>query len=57
MNMPSREDLLGLVDMLAQINQRLDRIEAQLANGKKKKSKKKRPARTKQPPGDEKRDE
>ena len=53
MNVPSREDLLGLMDMLAQINQRRDRIEVQLASGKKKKSKKKRPARTKQPPSEE----
>jgi hypothetical protein len=53
MNLPTRDDILGLADAIHQVNQRLDRIEEKLGAGavtKTKTKKKKRPARTKKPP-------
>ena len=52
LNVPTREDVLNLADMIAQVNQRLERMEdklASMAGNDKPKAKKKRPTRTRQP--------
>ena len=57
MNLPSRDDIMNLADSIRQLDLRMERIEASLAasnSGKKSAPvKKKKPARTKQPPSEE----
>ncbi len=53
MNLPSREDMLQLMDMVQQLDARMERIEESLKRGKsgsKSSAGRKRPPRTKQPP-------
>ena len=50
LNMPSREDIIELMDMLRQMDQRLEKIETRMALNDKPKSSRARPKRTKQPP-------
>ncbi len=49
MNIPSREDFVQLMDMLRQMDRRLEKIEEKVLLNDKPASKRKRPARTKQP--------
>lgn len=49
-NMPTREDVLQLSEMIRQLDRRLERIEDKLMANDPPKRKKKKPARTKQPP-------
>lgn len=50
LNIPTREDVLNLADSLAQINLRLERIEAKLAVDDAPKRAVKKPKRTRKPP-------
>ena len=51
MNLPSREDVLQLSELIRQLDLRMERIEERMAmNDGPKKAAKKKPARTKQPP-------
>jgi hypothetical protein len=49
MNMPTRDDVLRLGEAITAVDRRLERIEEKLALDGKKKSSKKKPARTKKP--------
>lgn len=51
MNLPTREDVLQLSELIRQMDLRLERIEEKMAiNDRPRKPAKKKPARTKQPP-------
>ena len=52
MNMPTRDDVLRLGEAITAVDRRLERIEEKLALQGKKKSSKKKPARTKKPAAD-----
>lgn len=49
MNMPTREDVVQLTELVRQLDRRMERIEEKLAMNDAPKRSKKRPARTRQP--------
>jgi len=49
LNLPSREDIVHLTDLVHQLDRRLERIEERFALNDRPKSKRKRPPRTKTP--------